>query len=176
LSGSSYADLIIASGKSVTINAGKGNDTILGSKNADVILYGEGDGKDVITNFGAKDSLRVTSGSIKNYYASGKDYVINVSGTKYSGSITLKNVVDNYSLKQSGSTITLTNKKSSAQLPSDEYWFAEDSPSEENELNEIISTNDNSIDLPTELDSDPLKRSTNELLTTSTRHRRKKIQ
>ena len=176
LSGSNYADSILASGKSVTINAGKGNDTITGSKNADVILYGEGDGKDVITNFGAKDSLRVTSGSIKNYYASGKDYVINVSGTKSSGSITLKNVVDNYSLKQSGSTITLTNKKSSAQLPSDEYWFAEDSPSEENELNEIISTNDNSIDLPTELDSDPLKRSTNELLTTSTRHRRKKIQ
>ena len=98
LTGSNYADSISASGKNVTIVGGKRNDTISGSKNADVILYAEGDGKDIITNFGANDSLRITSGSIKNYYSSGKDYVINVSGTKSSGSITLKNVSNNYSI------------------------------------------------------------------------------
>ncbi|MBR1578947.1 MAG: hypothetical protein IJ668_00385, partial [Selenomonadaceae bacterium] len=78
LSGSSYADLIIASGKSVTINAGKGNDTILGSKNADVILVSPTDGKDLVTNFGVGDTLRAASGTLKTG-VSGSNYLATIS-------------------------------------------------------------------------------------------------
>ena len=73
IAGTSEADTITNKGTKVTINAGKGDDTIknIDSYGANVYLYKKGDGNDSITNFGANDTLII----------SGSDYVTSKSGS-----------------------------------------------------------------------------------------------
>ena len=89
LQGLSGNDVITNSGSSVTIIGGKGNDTLTNSGNKAIYSYANGDGKDVITNFGATDTLHITSGTIKNSVISGNDLILNIG----SGSVTVKDVV-----------------------------------------------------------------------------------
>ena len=96
LTGSSYADSIISNGSKVTIQAGKGNDTITGSSNAEVILVSYASGKDIVTNFGVKDTLRSTSGTLKSK-VSGSNYIVTVSGDDTSAIVTLKGAASNVS-------------------------------------------------------------------------------
>ena len=140
VSGTSGADSIKSSGAGISIVAGKGDDTLTGSKYGDVFSFAYNHGNNVITNFGANDTLKITSGSIKSYAASGKDYIVEVTKNSVTGTVTLKNTTKSYTLKKSGSTITATAKSSSAELPSsaEDYWFEQDSANEA-PLGEIMS-------------------------------------
>ena len=73
------------SGSNTTINGGKGNDTLSGGENADVFLYADDGGNDVITNYSSNDTIRITSGSYSTQ-TSGSDVLVKV-GT---GTITLQ--------------------------------------------------------------------------------------
>ena len=127
-----------------TLHGGKGNDTITGSEYyADMFLFRSDGGKDVITNFSENDTLKITAGSIQNYYASGSDYIVNVKGTSYTGTVTLQGAADIGTLRKSGKSLTL--RTSSYELPTDEYWFEQTEQSHD-EIGEIIST-DAAVDL-----------------------------
>ena len=138
--GTSGRDYIVNSGENVTVRGSGGNDTMEGSDFAELYLFSSADGDDVITNFGKNDTLRITTGNITSYYASGSDYVVEASGTNYSGSVTLQNVS---AISVSGRNVVATNV--SAQLPSEDYWFEEDAA--EDELNALLgdSAIDNSL-------------------------------
>ena len=71
-----------------TVRGGKGNDTVIGNSNsADVILYASGDGNDLVQNFDALDTIRITDGAEYDTLVSGSDVIISVG----SGSLRLKN-------------------------------------------------------------------------------------
>ena len=136
-----FNDVIDNAGNNVTIQPGKGNDTIVGSDEfGELYLFAYTYGNNVITNFGKNDTLRITTGNITSYYASGSDYVVEASGTNYSGSVTLQNVS---AISVNGRNVVATNV--SAQLPSEDYWFEEDAA--EDELNALLgdSAIDNSL-------------------------------
>lgn len=93
LIGNSLANNLYASARDNTLEGGAGNDnlyvsTLEGAKTT--IVYNEGDGKDVVYNFGSGDTIRL-KGDISiddaNFVEKGKDIVINVG----KGSITIKN-------------------------------------------------------------------------------------
>ena len=91
------------------------------------------------------------------------------------GTVTLQDVADKYTFVKSGKNFIVRSKPSltSAQQPSDEYWFLnEDSTVERSELNEIVSS-ETAIDLPDDFINDALNRKTPELVNV-TRHRLKK--
>ena len=100
-------------------------------------------------------------------------YIVEIESDDSMGTVTLKNAAKNYSIVKKGSTVTVKSKNSSAQLPSDDYWFLEDNSLEEDALSEIVSS-ENAVDLSTDFESDMLKRATNELITTSARKRQPK--
>ena len=162
VSGTSGKDWITNTAAKVTISTGKGNDTITGSDNGEMMLFSYASGKDVVTNFGVNDTIKVTSGTIKSYAASGSDYVIKIAGSS-TAYVTLSGAADNLTLKKSGSTLTARAKSSIAELPSaaEDYWFTPDD-SAEDELGEIIAS-DSAIDLRFDELSETIKTSTIEL-------------
>lgn len=90
ISGGTGNDSINSQGIDVTINGGKGDDTIsLSTKynSANLIQYSTGDGNDAITGFNSNDTLQITAGTISSM-TSGSDIYFLIG----SGSITLKNV------------------------------------------------------------------------------------
>ena len=58
--GGNGRDSIRNEGKNVSISGGKGNDKLWGGKNADIFIYGKGDGKDIIYGFDDADILQIT--------------------------------------------------------------------------------------------------------------------
>ena len=69
ITGSSSADTIIARGKNISIDGGKGNDSLTGGSGADTFIYKSGDGNDTISGFDNKDALQIDgsfSASYKN--------------------------------------------------------------------------------------------------------------
>ena len=98
----------------VTISAGGGNDTIYGSDTkANIYSYAAGDGNDLIYNFGAADTLSITSGSYSKS-KSGKNLVVTVG----KGKITLKDAaslskVNIIGTKVVSTLMTVTNSTSS---------------------------------------------------------------
>ena len=79
-------DFISNSGSDVTIKSGKGNDTLDGV-GSEIILFGTGDGSDVINNWQNKNLISLTSGTILNTLLSGEDIILSLG----SDSLTLKN-------------------------------------------------------------------------------------
>ena len=147
-----------------TLHGGNGNDTITGSEYcADMFLFRSDGGKDIITNFSENDTLKITAGNIQNYYVSGSDYVVNVKGNKYSGSVTLQGAADIGTLRKSGNSLTL--RTSSYELPSDDYWFESDAAIDD----PIVS-----IDLNFDQLRETFKQSALDRLTSSARYRLKK--
>ncbi|MBR1397743.1 MAG: hypothetical protein IJ563_09460, partial [Selenomonadaceae bacterium] len=83
-----------------TIYGGKGNDYLVGSAGRDntsnVFSYANGDGKDVITKYGASDKITVTGGAVigVNLSSDEKDVIFNIAAnakaTAATGTITVK--------------------------------------------------------------------------------------
>lgn len=108
--GTSSADSIVNSAQNVTIHGGKGNDTVTGSSNGEVFQFRSDGGNDVITNFGANDTLYISAGSLSTYYADGNDLIIGAKGAKYSGTVRLKDAADDLiKVKVGKSKITTLN-------------------------------------------------------------------
>ena len=107
--GTDGADWITNSYANATIEGKGGNDTIEGSTFGEMILFGATDGKDVITNFGDNDSIKINMGNVEAMTKVGDDYIINVRSAQYSGSITLKDAFKddpNRRFKLDGTVIT----------------------------------------------------------------------
>ena len=65
ITGSSSANTIKATGENITIAGGKGNDSLTGGTGANTFIYSEGDGDDIITNYGENDIISLKSGAEK---------------------------------------------------------------------------------------------------------------
>ena len=91
MTGTGARDYITNSGSKVTIEGAGGDDTIEGSEFGELIYFASNGGNDLVTNFGANDSLRITAGSLQSTIVLNDDILVNVKGAKYSGSITLGN-------------------------------------------------------------------------------------
>ena len=173
VTGTTDDDHIINYSSKVTIQAGKGDDTITGSDYAEQYWFSYASGNDVVTNFGVNDTLKCTSGTM-TLKKSGKDYVVTIkkSGQTAVGTITLQGAAENYTLKKSGSYITAkANTNSNAQMPSDDYWFI-DEQNDADQLSEILPLENISVGLEEQFDLKNMLK-TNEL-TYSARHRLKK--
>ena len=108
VTGTGGSDYIINSGQNVTIQGGSGADTIEGSNFGEVFAFSSADGNDVITNFGANDTLKITAGTFKSMTTVGDDVVVSVQGAKYSGTVTLQDAAG-LNLKRNGSNIYVDN-------------------------------------------------------------------
>ena len=147
ITGTSGADMIINHGEKVTITPGKGNDTIIGSDQyGDLYQFAYTGGENVIANFGAKDTLKSTSGTL-SYKKSGGDYIVSITKGKTTAKITLDGAASSgtLTLSKDGNSLTMNAFENAAQLPCDQYWFEEPNTASD-ELTEIIS-DDAAIDL-----------------------------
>ena len=82
-----------------TVSGGTGNDTFIGSEGAEVFVYAQNDGNDVIYNWTSNDTLILASGSISESTSNESGDVVLAVGYD---SITLKNAV--------GKNINVTKK------------------------------------------------------------------
>ena len=141
-------DYIVSDGERVTIQSGAGSDTIVGSDlYGEVFAFSSADEDNLIVNFGVGDTLKCTAGSIASVHTSNDDVIVDLKGTKYAAQVTLEGAAA-LSMRQSGNTLIAT--RSSAELPSDAYWFEEAEASDP--LSEITES-----DAAVELQFDDLK-------------------
>lgn len=93
--GAGHDTITLDKSKNVTVIGGAGNDTINSSSTSGVVYqYAGGDGKDLITGFNKKDTIQVTSGTVKSVKTSSGNTIITIgSGTitleKYTSAVTL---------------------------------------------------------------------------------------
>ena len=107
--GSTKAEFMTNSGANVTIVGSKGNDTIEGSNFAELYTFAYTHGKNVITNFGVNDSLKMTSGKSMTYKTSGDDVIVSLKSGATVGTVTLKNAAG-YSFETvSGNVLRVKN-------------------------------------------------------------------
>ena len=151
ISGSKKADIITSRGKNLSVDSGAGNDvikilgsvtTVTGGKGNDTMtsngknnlfFYADGDGKDVIADFSAKDKIRITKGTAK-VKTSGNDVIVKVG----KGSIKLAGAA--------GQDISVISAKGTEKIykttaPSYAlaYWFDEDDNNfNANQLDSIV--------------------------------------
>ena len=98
------------SGVVATVNGGTGNDTITGSSGAEVFIYANNDGNDVIHGWTANDTIVLTSGSVSESATVDNDVVI---GVGYD-SITIKDAANKKINIASGSISTTTPSTTTA--------------------------------------------------------------
>ena len=108
IAGSEGDDHIANSGERVTIQSGKGNDTIIGSDEfGEMYLFAATDGNNVITNFGKNDTLQMTSGKSMSYAIKGDDVLVTLKdNNSNTGTVTLKGAAE-LAFKQSGKVLTI---------------------------------------------------------------------
>ena len=107
VTGTSGRDYITNDAEGVTIQSGKGNDTIDGSIFGETFMFSYAAGNNVITDFGVNDTLRNTSGTM-TLKKNGDDYVVTIKKDSTSGTVTLKGAGD-YNLVKSGNNIVVKN-------------------------------------------------------------------
>ena len=106
VSGTSKADFITNSGDNVTIQPGKGNDTVYGSNHGDLFLFSYAAGDNVILNFDKNDTLQSTSGNITSRETVDNDVVVTIKKGSNVGTVTLKDAAS-YSFKQTSTVLTV---------------------------------------------------------------------
>ena len=143
IAGTGGRDYITNSGERVTLRGGEGNDTFEGSSFAEMYLFSSADDDNVIVNFGAGDSLKMTAGKTMTWSTIGSDVTVTLKGAKYTSTITLLDAAD-YIFKKSGNVLTVQSIGSSAELPSEDYWFEQDVA--DDPIGEIIAS-ESAIDL-----------------------------
>ncbi len=82
ISGGKGRDSIRNEGKNVSISGGKGNDKLWGGKNADIFIYGKGDGKDIIYGFDDADILQITGTFSGSYNEKKGEIAFKIDSTK----------------------------------------------------------------------------------------------
>ncbi len=144
ITGNARANLIIGGTKKNTIIGDAGDDTLYGGKGNNVFVYYEGDGDDVILDYGAGDRISLGSGSISSDSAKGNDYVFKIG----KGKITLQNAA-NKEIVVVDSKGVETSYNSSSNVA----WFMEDDNNfSDNQLSELVETK--TYLPPAQLDSD----------------------
>ena len=83
-------DIISIVGSADTVIGGSGNDTMIGSRYTDTFLYADGDGNDVIINYGNSDRIKIVNGEMSGASVDGTDFILFVGN----GSLTIQNAVD----------------------------------------------------------------------------------
>ncbi len=114
VAGTEFADRIVNSGDNVSIKPGSGNDTIEGSDEyGEVFLVSSADGdKNIITNFGANDSLKMIAGKNLSTQVSGSDVVVTLQGKSFSSKYTLKSAAKmNFAYDKKTSVLTATSNE-----------------------------------------------------------------
>ena len=91
------SNVSLKGGSNVSLNGGAGNDTLIGSANAEIFIYENGGGYDVIKNYSAEDTVKIASGKIGDISVSDTDVIFTIGD----GSLTLKNM--------QGRTVTITD-------------------------------------------------------------------
>ena len=130
----SNATKITAGKGGSTMLGGGGNDTLIGGKGVDI--FRSSGGNDVITNYTAKQDKIQIEGALESGKLSGtKDVELTTAG----GKLLVKGVVGKeltlvvdgsdrkYIFTKQNSDLESARIESGSQLPSDEYWFEQDS-------------------------------------------------
>ena len=143
VNGTSNADYIVNTGEFVTINGSKGNDTITGSDTyGELYLFAYTHGNNVITNFGIGDTLKSTTGTL-SYAKSDNDYIVSITKSGKTSKITLEGAAEVGTVQfNTKKTAMILRSAISLELPSEDYWFEQDSATDE--LGELLG--DSAID------------------------------
>ena len=83
-------DIISVVGAANTVIGGNGNDTMIGSRYTDIFLYADGDGDDIILNYGDSDRINIVHGEMTGASVDGNDFILFVGD----GSMTIKDAID----------------------------------------------------------------------------------
>ncbi len=169
LIGNAQANTLRAGTGDATLDGGLGADKLIGGSGADVFMYSVGGGKDTVVGYDHEqgDVIKI-DGTVKSSSVSGKNVVLNVG----SGSLTVNDVVDkiisvenngtvtDYRFNKSNATLAkaATLAASNAQLPSEDYWFVDESidqPSVDpiEEIGGAVENNCISLDEPSAIPS-----------------------
>ena len=106
ITGNSKANSILASTSDSTLNGGKGNDTLVGNSGKDVFVYKKNEGKDVIQNYAAGDTISIDGAAIDNVFVKKDDVVFKVNGKK----LTVKDAADKtITLSENGTAKTFSD-------------------------------------------------------------------
>ena len=148
--GNDLDNVIKASKGGSTIYGGEGKDKITCGNGADLIIFDEDSGKDTIKKFNAtQDTVQIDYGTIDSVKIKGKNVVLNVGDA----SLTVQKVVgqqlkiidedyveSTYVFTKQNNTLAkaLISSRELDQLPSDEYWFEQNSATDP--LSEIMAT------------------------------------
>ena len=89
VAGTDYNDSIVSEGEFITINPGKGNDTLYGSSFGEVYLVGANTGNNLITTLGVNDTLQLVNGTISAIETVNNDLVITIESANNTGVVTL---------------------------------------------------------------------------------------
>ena len=109
VTGTSGADYITNTGENVTIASGGGDDTITGSDEyGEMYAFSSADGDNIITNFSAGDSIRMTAGKTMTYVLDGNDVLVSLVGASYKGSVRLVDAAG-LTFRQDGRVLTASN-------------------------------------------------------------------
>ena len=135
--GSDKRDYIVSNGENVTIQPGKGNDTIEGSNFADLYRFAQTSGDNVITNFGVGDTLQATNGTLSTQ-KSGSDYVVTITKSETTANVTLLGAADVGTVQfNTKKTAMILRSAIALELPSEDYWFTEDEAMADASCNEV---------------------------------------
>ena len=129
INGNAGNDKLYGDAGADTLYGGVGADTLTGGEGKDIFVYGSGDGKDVITDYAAGDTIKISSGTINATGYKNNDVVFTVG----SGTLTVKNgkgkaiTITDASNKTSTKTYTTgVTYGSNDTRSSNALWFTED--------------------------------------------------
>ena len=90
ITGSKAGDVITVLGMGATVNAGKGDDYLTSGNGGNTFLYASGDGADIIADFTAGDTFKVTKGKISSVTTDDENITIAIQNGATFDNVTLQ--------------------------------------------------------------------------------------